>query len=100
MSHRSSDAYSRRPTTEDRRGSESRDRRQDPYKDERYRREPGASTRERRNPLEPSRSTSSVNSATNPRVAVNSSRSEQGTRTGGSISSSLFSGTRSYFDAF
>ncbi|KAH6622964.1 hypothetical protein F5144DRAFT_347316 [Chaetomium tenue] len=81
MSHRSSDAYSRRPTTEDRRGSESRDRRPDPYKDERYRREPGASVRERRNPLESPRGTSSVNSTTKPRIAVNSSRSEQGTRT-------------------
>lgn len=90
MLHRSSDAYARRPTTEDRRGSESRDRRMDPYRDERYR-EPGASLRERRKPLESSRSTSSGNSATKPRLTVNSSRSEQGPRTGGSISFSFFS---------
>ncbi|KAK3293296.1 uncharacterized protein B0H64DRAFT_209916 [Chaetomium fimeti] len=73
MSHRSSDAYSRRPTTEDRRGSESRDRRLDPYKDERYRRDTGTSARERR--------TSSVNSAAKSRVAGNPSRPENGTRT-------------------
>ncbi|KAH6847938.1 hypothetical protein B0I37DRAFT_308891 [Chaetomium sp. MPI-CAGE-AT-0009] len=81
MSHRSSDAYSRRPTMEDRRGSESRDRRLDPYKDERYRRDTGASVRERRNPPEPPRGASSASSAAKPRAAMNPSRPENGART-------------------
>ncbi|KAK4100999.1 hypothetical protein N658DRAFT_516198 [Parathielavia hyrcaniae] len=67
MSYRAaSDAYSRRPTDDDRRGSDSRESRRDsfprkgsdPYKDERYRRDTDPNARDRRNPTESSRDSS------------------------------------------
>ncbi|KAK3304398.1 uncharacterized protein B0T15DRAFT_494861 [Chaetomium strumarium] len=90
MSYRSSDAYSRRPTDDDRRGSDNRDRHPDnysrarpsshyPYRDERYRRESrdtDAALRERRNPPGSPHQPPSLN-ATKSNTATVSARSDQ-----------------------
>ncbi|KAH6621216.1 hypothetical protein B0J18DRAFT_220745 [Chaetomium sp. MPI-SDFR-AT-0129] len=90
MSYRSSsDAYSRRPTGDDRRNVDIRDRRResfqrstsDSYKEDRYRRDPDAVARDRRIPSDTSRDAPSVNSPTKPPNSAFSARPDLGTRT-------------------
>ncbi|KAK4043598.1 hypothetical protein C8A01DRAFT_43536 [Parachaetomium inaequale] len=88
MSYRSSDAYSRRPTGDDRRGSDSRDRRReslhrggsDIYKDDRRRRDTDTSARDHRNPPESPPGAPSANSSAKPHAVVSSTRPEHGIR--------------------
>ena len=87
MSYRSSDAYSRRPTGDDRRISDSRDRRReslhkagsDPHREDRHRRDADISNRgSRRDPPEEHfRETPLLNNAAKQHLA-SSSRSENG----------------------
>ncbi|KAK4120798.1 hypothetical protein N657DRAFT_683285 [Parathielavia appendiculata] len=90
MSHKSaSDAYSRRPTEDDRRGPDGREsqrdsfprRGSDPYKDERHRRDTEPSARDRRNPTESSRDTSSFGKPSKIIPVAVSARSDPRSRT-------------------
>ncbi|KAK4155228.1 hypothetical protein C8A00DRAFT_13703 [Chaetomidium leptoderma] len=88
MSHRTSDAYSRRPTDDDRRGPDPRDRRRDSHprgssdshKEEKQRRDKDTTARDRRTLLESPRDPPSVAKPARPHVTISSARSERLTR--------------------